>query len=105
MDVDEDKQFKAQTIPVCFGLHVSRVIVMVSLVLTLGLNVIIFSFSQVDFVIIYVIMSFAVGCYLLLLPAVKLYRTRQASDAMALFNKASYYPPALFIIVLIRLVL
>jgi 4-hydroxybenzoate polyprenyltransferase len=105
VDVDEDKQFKAQTIPVCFGLDASRVIVMVSLVLTLGLNVIIFSFSQVDFVIIYVIMSFAAGCYLLLLPAVKLFRTRQASDAMALFNKASYYPPALFIIVLIRLVL
>ena len=105
VDVDEDKQFEARTIPVCFGLHVSRVIVIASLALTLGLNVIIFYLSQVDFSIIYVIISFAVGCYLLLLPAVKLFRNRQASDAMALFNKASYYPPALFVIVLIRLVL
>ena len=105
VDVDEDKQFRARTIPVCFGLHVSRVIVVVSLALTLGLNVIIFYLSQVDFTIIYVIISFAVGCYLLLLPAVKLYRTRNASDAMALFNKASYYPPVLFVVVLIRLVL
>ncbi len=105
VDVHEDKQFRAQTIPVCFGLHAARVIVMVSLVLALGLNVVIFYFSQVDFVIIFVMVSFAVGCYLLLLPAVTLFRTRKASDAMALFNKASYYPPALFVIVLFRLVL
>ena len=105
VDVDEDKQFKAQTIPVCFGLDVSRVIVWVSIVLTLGLNAIIFYFSQVEFAFIYVIIAFAVGCYLLLLPSVKLFRTRKASDAMALFNKASYYPPALFVVVLIRLVL
>ncbi len=45
------------------------------------------------------------GCYLLLLPAVKLFQTLQASDAMALFNKASYYPPALLVIVLIRLMI
>ena len=104
VDIDEDKQFKAQTIPVCFGLHVARHIVMVSLVMALGLNVVIFYFSQVDFVIIYVIISFVTGCYLLLLPAVKLFRTRKASDAMTLFNKASYYPPALLVMVLIRVV-
>ena len=105
VDVDEDKQFKAQTIPVCFGLDVSRVIVWVSVALTLGLNAIIFYFSQVEFGFIYVIISLAAGCYLLLIPAVKLFRTRKASDAMALFNKASYYPPSLFVIVLMRLVL
>ena len=105
VDVEEDKQFKAQTIPVCFGLDVSRVIVWVSVALTLGLNTIIFYFSQVEFGFIYVIISLAAGCYLLLIPAVKLFRTRKASDAMALFNKASYYPPSLFVIVLMRLVL
>lgn len=105
VDVDEDQQFKAQTIPVCYGLDVSRVIIWVSIALTLGLNAIIFYFSQVEFGFIYVIISLAAGCYLLLIPAVKLFRTRKASDAMALFNKASYYPPALFVIVLMRLVL
>jgi 4-hydroxybenzoate polyprenyltransferase len=103
VDVEEDKQFKAQTIPVCFGLNASRVIVLVTLILALFLSVTIFQFSQVNFVIVYLIVSFTVGFYLLLLPAVKLFRTRKASDAMALFNKASYYPPALFVIVLIRL--
>ena len=103
VDIEEDKQFKALTIPVCFGLQASGVIVLATLVLALCLNGVIFYYSQVDFVIIYVIISFAMGCYLLLLPAVKLFQTLKASDAMALFNKASYYPPAMLVIVLIRL--
>jgi len=105
VDVEEDKQFKALTIPVCYGLQASRVIGLVTLVCALGLNAAIFYYSQVDFVIIYVIISFAVGCYLLLLPAAKLIQTLNASDAIALFNKASYYPPALLVIVLIRLMI
>jgi len=105
VDVEEDKQFKALTIPVCYGLQASRVIVLVTLVLALGLNIVVFYYSQVDFLIIYVIISFTVGSYLLLQPAVKLSKTLRVSDAMALFNKASYYPPALLVIVLIRLMI
>ena len=105
VDVEEDKQFKALTIPVCYGLQASRVIVLVTLVLALGLNIVVFYYSQVDFLIIYVIISFTVGSYLLLQPAVKLSKTLKVSDAMALFNKASYYPPALLVIVLIRLMI
>lgn len=105
VDIEEDKQFKALTIPVCYGLQASRVIVLVTLVLALGLNLFVFYYSQVDFLIIYVIISFIVGGYLLLLPAVKLSQTLRVSDAMALFNKASYYPPALLVIVLIRLMI
>jgi len=105
VDIEGDKQFKALTIPVCYGLQASRVIVLVTLVLALGLNLVVFYYSQVDFLIIYVIISFTVGGYLLLQPAVKLSQTLRVSDAMALFNKASYYPPALLVIVLIRLMI
>lgn len=105
VDIEEDKQFKALTIPVCYGLQASRVIVLVTLVLALGLNLVVFYYSQVDFLIIYVIISFTAGGYLLLQPAVKLSQTLKASDALALFNKASYYPPALLVIVLIRLMI
>jgi len=105
VDIEEDKRFKALTIPVCYGLQASRVIALVTLVLALGLNAAIFYYSQVDFVFIYVIISFAGGCYLLLLPAAKLFQTLKASDAIALFNKASYYPPVLLVIVLIRLMI
>jgi 4-hydroxybenzoate polyprenyltransferase len=48
--------------------------------------------------------TLAAGVYLLLLPALKLYQSRNRSDAMALFNKASYYPAALLMIVLIKLI-
>jgi 4-hydroxybenzoate polyprenyltransferase len=105
VDIEEDKQFKALTIPVCYGLQASRVLVLVTLVLALCLNGVVFYYSQVDYVVFSVIISLAVGCYLLLLPALKLFQTLQASDAMALFNKASYYPPALFVIVLVALMI
>jgi 4-hydroxybenzoate polyprenyltransferase len=105
VDIEEDKQFKALTIPVCYGLQASRVIVLVALVLALCLNGVVFYYSPVDYVVFCVIISLAVGCYLLLLPALKLFQTLQASDAMALFNKASYYPPALFVIVLVALMI
>ena len=104
-DIEEDKRFKALTIPVRYGLGAARIIVMVTLILALCLNGVIFKFSQTDFAIFYIIISLAVGCYLLLLPAMKLYQTRKGSEAMALFNKASYYPPALLVIVLIRLMI
>lgn len=105
VDIEEDKQFKALTIPVCYGLQASRVIVLVTLVLALCLNGVVFYYSPVDYVVFCVIISLAVGCYLLLLPALRLFQTLQASDAMALFNKASYYPPALFVIVLVALMI
>ena len=105
VDIEEDKQFKALTIPVCYGLRASRVIMLVTLGLALGLNIIIFYFSQAGYVFIYIIVSFAVGCYLLLQPALKLFQTLKGSDAMVLFNKASYYPPVLLVIVLIQLMI
>jgi len=104
-DIEEDKRFKALTIPVRYGLGAARIIVMVTLILALGLNGVIFKFSQTDFAIFYIIISLAVGCYLLLLPAMKLYQTRKGSEAMALFNKASYYPPALLVIVLFKMII
>jgi 4-hydroxybenzoate polyprenyltransferase len=103
VDFNEDKRFKAQTIPVCFGLQVSRLIVLVTLGMALCLNVMVFYYSRVDGVVFCVIISSILGIYLLFLPALKLFRTLQVSDAMALFNKASYYPPVLFVIVLAAL--
>lgn len=105
VDLNEDKRFKAQTIPVCLGLQASRYIVLVTLGLAICLSGPVFYASQIDNLIFSVILALGIGVYLLLLPALKLYRTLLAPDAMALFNKASYYPPALFIIVMIALML
>jgi 4-hydroxybenzoate polyprenyltransferase len=53
----------------------------------------------------FMILTLAAGCYLLLLPALKLFKTRERSQAMLLFNKASYYPLALLLIVLVKIML
>lgn len=105
VDINEDKRFKAQTIPVCLGLQTSRFIVLITLGMAIGLSGPLFYYSQVGNTLFGVILAMGSGVYLLLLPALKLHRTLQAPDAMALFNKASYYPPALFVIVLTALML
>ena len=105
VDLNEDKRFKAQTIPVCLGLEASRRIVLVTLGLAICLSGLVFYFSQVDNAAFCVILALGLGIFLLLLPAVKLSRTMQAPEAMGLFNKASYFPPALFVIVLVALMI
>jgi hypothetical protein len=51
------------------------------------------------------IIALAEGLFLLLLPALRLYRTRSRDQASALFNSASYYPASLLVIVIFSLFL
>ena len=105
-DVDEDRRFHARTIPVVYGIKTANVIIVAAIILTLIMGIVLFSLSwTVDitgFVLVGV--SVAVGVYLLLLPALKHYQSCEPTDAMALFNKASYYPMALLAIVLIKMI-
>ena len=95
----------AKTIPIRWGLQVSIGIVLGAIVLTLCMNVLIFYSSRATYGIIFVILTLVVGCCLLLLPALKLLKTPERSQAMALFNKASYYPLALLMVVLVKIVI
>jgi 4-hydroxybenzoate polyprenyltransferase len=103
-DYDEDHQMNAKTIPIRWGLPIANNIILITISLTLGMSTIIFYFSQVSDGFLFVVLSLAVGGYLLLLPALKLNKSRQRSHAMALFNKASYYPLALLLIVLVKII-
>jgi 4-hydroxybenzoate polyprenyltransferase len=103
-DFDEDRVMNAQTIPIRWGLQIANGIILATIILALGMSAVIFYFCQVDYGLIFVILSLVFGGYLLLLPALKLNKSRQRSHAMALFNKASYYPLALLIIVLIKII-
>ena len=47
----------------------------------------------------------AVGIYLLIGPAIRLYVTETAQSAMRLFNRASYYPLVLLGLVVVRIAL
>lgn len=48
------------------------------------------------------VLHFMAGIYLLLLPAYQRYRTKDCGDAINLFNRASYYPPVLFVAVVFQ---
>jgi 4-hydroxybenzoate polyprenyltransferase len=102
-DAAEDQQMDAKTIPIRWGPAVANGIILATLILTLGLSALVFNFARIADGIVFIILSLAAGSYLLLLPALTLSRTRERSDAMALFNKASYYPLVLLVIVLIKI--
>jgi 4-hydroxybenzoate polyprenyltransferase len=102
-DAAEDRQMNAKTIPIQWGLQVAKGLILGTIILTLGMSAVIFYFSRVTYGITFIVLSLAVGGYLLLLPALKLAKTRETSHAMVLFNKASYYPLALLLIVLIKI--
>jgi len=100
-DLDSDRRLNAQTIPVRFGTKLSAEFLLLCLIFALGLIAISFQLSKSGFEPIAAAISMVLGIYLLLIPGVRLYQTKSRADAMALFNKSSYYPVALLVTVLI----
>ena len=102
-DIEEDRQLNAQTIPVRLGTQRAASILLLCIILALILNMVLYYFSPGENVLPYVIASLIVGIYLLLLPAFRIYKTKEHPHAMALFNKASYYPVAVLGVVVIKI--
>jgi len=101
-DAAEDRQLNAKTIPIQWGLQVANGIILATIIFTLSLSAVIFYLPRADYPMAFILLALAAGCYLLLWPALKLSKTRDRSHAMALFNKASYYPLALLLIAVIK---
>ncbi|KJS31044.1 MAG: ubiquinone biosynthesis protein UbiA [Desulfatitalea sp. BRH_c12] len=99
-DIEEDRHFKAKTIPIRFGLHRATLLVVFSLVATLFLSMILLWVSPLAFSPLFLLAALAVNVYFLLYPAYLLSRRRRRADAMALFNKASHYPLAMLTLTL-----
>jgi 4-hydroxybenzoate polyprenyltransferase len=104
-DVEEDRELHAKTIPVRFGPDGSTTIILGSLIIALVMNLVLFRFSGIGFDFPCVLASLLLGIYLLLIPAIRLYGSKDRLDATALFNKASYYPVVLLLVVVVRLVI
>jgi 4-hydroxybenzoate polyprenyltransferase len=104
-DLEEDRRFNARTIPVRLGTERAMHLMLLALGAAVVLSLVVFALSPLKPGIADRIAVLAAGGWLLLLPAAALYRTRARSEVMALFNRASYYPIALFFIVLVRLML
>ena len=104
-DIEEDRRFQAKTIPVRLGPERASGIILGSVILSVIINVILLGLVQGGDGWAYVIACFLVGLYLLVYPALRLYRTKERLHAIELFNKASFYPLVLFVIITIRLMM
>jgi len=102
-DIEEDQRFGARTIPVTLGLKRTKDIILGTLLLAVLANLVLFLFSQTAFGPAYYLFTLATGSYLLIWPAWRLYDSERKTDAMRLFNRASYFPLALLAIVTVRL--
>ncbi|HEY3275074.1 MAG TPA: UbiA family prenyltransferase [Syntrophorhabdaceae bacterium] len=98
-DIEEDRSLHARTIPVSFGPATAAVIVMISLAIAVGLSGLILGLPRGPVELVWSFFLPAAGVYLLLLPAYQLYVTKDRREAAQLFNRASYYPLAILILV------
>lgn len=101
-DIEEDRYLKAQTIPVKLGLKRAGLFCVVTLLATTFLSFIVFWASPLTFGPFYLLLGLVINIFLLLWPSLELAETRKREKAMALFNRASYYPMAVFGLVLLR---
>jgi 4-hydroxybenzoate polyprenyltransferase len=102
-DLEEDRRLQARTLPVHCGIGRAVSIAAAALALTLMLNVVTFQLSRLPQASFFALLALAASFYLLIEPGLRLFQTRDRSAAMRLFNRASYYPAAMLLVVLVGL--
>jgi 4-hydroxybenzoate polyprenyltransferase len=100
-DLDQDRDLQARTLPVHFGANDASRIVLYSLAAAIGFSIVLFWVTPAGLGLLYLPGALIAGSFMLLLPARRLAESQAAPQASALFNRASYYPLAMLIIVLI----
>ena len=98
-DVDEDMHLDAKTVPVRFGPRGARVIILTSLIAAVIMSMILFKMRALPYGALYMIGALAIGLYFLLIPGYRLYAMKTRLQAAQLFNRASYYPLAILVMV------
>ncbi len=101
-DMEEDRKFQAATIPLRFGPARAGSLALLSLLAALTINAVFLTLLPVGFKFAGVAVFLGVGIYSLLWPAYRLYVTQERTEALALFNIASYYPAILLALVIIN---
>jgi 4-hydroxybenzoate polyprenyltransferase len=102
-DIEEDRHFKAKTIPVRLGVHRAGLISVVTLVIAMFFHFAVLWASPLSWNPLLLLGVLGINAYLLLWPAYKLAKELKRRFAMDLFNKASYYPLATLLLVLAQL--
>ena len=101
-DVDMDHRFNARTIPVSLGLDVSAFIMLACIVAVHLLIPLLFYLAQFSFGAGYIFLSLGFSVYILFIPALRQYKKKDRPHAMALFNKASFFPPVMLAVILLK---
>lgn len=101
-DREEDRRLGARTVPVQLGIEKASLWTMGSLCIAMVMNLLLFLVVRYDIELPYVLGSLAIGFFFLLVPAYRLHKTRDRLRAAALFNRASFYPLALLIMIALR---
>jgi 4-hydroxybenzoate polyprenyltransferase len=102
-DIEEDRRMGAGTIPVRWGVDRAIHIAVGALAAAMLISVAVFLLSPLHHREFLALLTLGVGCWLLISPGLRLFRKRDRASAMALFNRASYYPPALLAVVILGL--
>jgi 4-hydroxybenzoate polyprenyltransferase len=103
-DIEEDRSLHAKTVPVRFGSDFSIRIVLGALLCAVIVTPVLLLLSQERFEWPYLVAAILTAGYLLVLPAIQLWQAKEPRYAMALFNRASYFPVVLLVIVLVKLI-
>jgi len=104
-DIDEDRRFKAKTIPVKLGLGRAAMLALVCLVAAFLSTFLLVWISPLALNPVLLLAVAGLGVWLLLMPGLRLVEASDRSRAMDLFNKASHFPLGLLAVVLVGLLL
>ena len=100
-----DKLLNAKTLPLELGSQASRIIIFISILITVALSVVIFLVIPEKPSLLFLAGIFLAGIFTLFLPAFRLLKTKSPGHSAALFNKASFYPLTVLVIVIIFITL
>ncbi len=104
-DVEEDLKLNAKTVPVRVGARGSKLIIVSTLIVSIILSVFLLVLGPFRSSIFVIGGWLLAGIYFLVIPALKLFRSEDRNDALALFNRSSYYHITLLAVTTIGIVL
>lgn len=100
-DVTEDRDLDAETIPLHFGTQKAARLILAAMGMSVALSLLLYFATPAPIGPLYLLGALAAGTGLLLLPAYRLHTSQNSRDAASLFNRASYYPVAMLMVVMI----
>jgi 4-hydroxybenzoate polyprenyltransferase len=91
-DVEEDLLLGHKTLPVMLNPAWASRVALVSVTASVAVSLLVARKTTIAEKAVFLVPSIAAGILLLIVPALKLVRTRTRADALVVFNRASYYP-------------